>query len=62
MYSASVQQSLPTCDQTQHDHAQDQVVADLGLGSLQLAQLDAGKALVRQGLHNGHKGVQILGL
>lgn len=30
-----------------HNQAQDKVVADLGLGGLQLAQLDASKALVR---------------
>ncbi len=33
--------------------------ADLGLGGFQLAQLEASKALIRQGLHNGHKGVQV---
>jgi len=33
--------------------------ADLGPGGFQLAQLEAGEALVRQGLHNGYKGVQV---
>ena len=32
---------------------------DLGLGGFQLAQLQAGKGLVRQGLDDGHKAVQI---
>ena len=33
--------------------------ADLGLGGFQLAQLEAGKALVGQGLDNSHEGVQV---